>query len=195
MDLLAEQVEIVNRLWDQERARGQVRGRVLPAGAVQALPLPVQEPHPPLILGGGAGPRAAALAARWADEYDVVSVDPDEARSARARLSGSCEAIDRDPGTLRLSLMTGVVVGADRREVERRAAALMDHEGRSGDVREAIDRWRSDRLAGTVEEVLGRLAEYAEVGVDRVLMQHLVHDDLEMLELIGSEIVPAAGDL
>jgi hypothetical protein len=43
--------------------------------------------------------------------------------------------------------------------------------------------------------VLGRLAEYAEVGVERVLMQHLVHNDLEMLELIGSEIVPAAGDL
>ena len=195
MDVLAEQVEIVHRLWDRDEEVVSFDGAHYQMKAVQALPRPVQEPHPPLILGGGAGPRAAALAARWADEYDVVYVGPDEARQARARLSESCEAIGRDPGALRLSLMTGVVVGADRRELERRAAALMDHEGGSGDVGDAIERWRSDRLVGTVDEVRGRLAEYADAGVERVLLQHLVHDDLEMLELIGSEIIPAATDL
>jgi hypothetical protein len=48
---------------------------------------------------------------------------------------------------------------------------------------------------GVVDEVLARLAGYAQAGVQRVLLQHLVHEDLEMLELIGAEILPAAADL
>jgi F420-dependent oxidoreductase-like protein len=194
-DVFAEQVEIVHRLWDREENEVTFEGAHYQLDAVQALPKGVQEPHPPLVLGGGAGPRAAALAARWADEYDVVYVDPVETRAARDRLAASCEAIGRNPDSLRLSLMTGAVVATDRRELERRVAAVMEREGESGDVGDAIEAWRADRLVGTVDEVLERLAEYAEAGVQRVLLQHLVHDDLEMLGLIGAEILPAAAAL
>jgi alkanesulfonate monooxygenase SsuD/methylene tetrahydromethanopterin reductase-like flavin-dependent oxidoreductase (luciferase family) len=194
-DVLSEQVEIVHRLWDRSEGEVTFAGDHYRLDAVEALPKPLQEPHPPLILGGGAGPRAAALAARWADEYDVVYVDPDEAGAARGRLAASCEAIGRDPDSLGLSLMTGAVVAADRRELERRVGAVMEREGESGDVGDTIQAWRADRIVGTVDEVLARLAEYAVAGVQRVLMQHLVHDDLEMLELIGAEIVPAAAVL
>jgi alkanesulfonate monooxygenase SsuD/methylene tetrahydromethanopterin reductase-like flavin-dependent oxidoreductase (luciferase family) len=148
-----------------------------------------------LILGGGAGPRAAALAARWADEYDVVYVDPDETRAARDRLAVSCEAIGRDPDSLRLSLMTGAVVAADRRELEHRVAAVIERDGESGDVGDAIQAWRAEGIVGIVDEVVARLAEYAHAGVQRILLQHLVHEDLEMLKLIGAEIVPAAAVL
>lgn len=194
-DVLEEQVEIVHRLWDHREDEVTFAGTHYQLEAVPALPKAQQEPHPPLILGGRAGPRAAALAARWADEYDVTSGDPADIRAARDRLAGSCAAIGRDPDSLRLSLMTGAVVGADRRELERRAAALMEREGEPGDVGEAIEAWRSDRIVGVVDEVLARLAEYAQAGVRRVLLQHLVHEDLEMLELIGTEIVPAAAEL
>ena len=51
-------------------------GALLPLEGADALPKPVQQPHPPLILGGKAGPRGAALAARWADEYNTVLRDP-----------------------------------------------------------------------------------------------------------------------
>jgi hypothetical protein len=43
--------------------------------------------------------------------------------------------------------------------------------------------------------VLDRLAEYAAAGIRRVLLHQLVHDDLESVELIGREIVPAAASL
>jgi F420-dependent oxidoreductase-like protein len=195
MDLLAEQVEIVHRLWDPDEDEVTFHGSHYRLEAARALPPPLQDPHPPLILGGGAGPRAAALAARWADEYDVVYVGPDEAKEIRDRLSASCDAIERDPSSLRLSVMTGIVVGADRGELGHRAGALIDRSGKKADVHEAIERWRSDRLVGTVDEVLDRLARLAEAGVDRVLMQHLVHEDLDMLELIGAEIIPPAADL
>jgi F420-dependent oxidoreductase-like protein len=190
MEILAEQLEIVHRLWGRDENEVTFEGTHYRLDACVALPKPLQTPHPPLILGGGAGPRAAALAARWADEYNVNYIDPDEAAARRRRLSEACEAVDRDPASLRLSLMNGVVVGSDRAEVERRAAALLAHEGKDEDPATALERWRAERLVGTVDEVISRLAEYADAGVERVMLQHLVHDDLETVELIGREIVP-----
>lgn len=195
LDILAEQVEIVHRLWSRDEDEVTFEGAHYRLEAARALPRPLQDPHPPLILGGGAGPRSAALAARWADEYNIVYAGPEDARAARMRLSQTCESIGRDPSTLRLSLMTGIVVGVNRSELEQRASALMDREGTSGDVAEAIDRWRPHRLVGTAEEVVERLARYADAGVGRVLMQLLVHDDLETLALLGAEVIPAVRDL
>jgi F420-dependent oxidoreductase-like protein len=195
MDILAEQVEIVHRLWDWDEDEVTFRGTHYQLEACPALPRPLQDPHPPLIIGGGAGPRSAALAARWADEYDVVFVDPATARDRRGRVSAACERIGRDPGEVRFSVFTRVVVGADEDELRQRAAALMESLDEQGDVEAFIDGMRSNMTIGTVEQVLGRLEEYAKVGVDRVYMQHLVHDDLETVALIGTEVVPEAAAL
>jgi F420-dependent oxidoreductase-like protein len=192
MDILAEQVEIVHRLWDLDEGEVTFDGRHYRLEDCSALPKPVQDPHPPLIIGGGAGPRSAALAARWADEYDVVFVDPATARELRGRISAACEDIGRDPADVRFSLLTRVVVGADERELKRRASALMDRQDQDGDVDAFLDEMRATMTVGTVDQVLERLAAYANAGVERVLMQHLVHEDLEMVALIGSEVIPEA---
>jgi alkanesulfonate monooxygenase SsuD/methylene tetrahydromethanopterin reductase-like flavin-dependent oxidoreductase (luciferase family) len=54
-------------------------------------------------------------------------------------------------------------------------------------VAERRDRW----LVGTVDEVTERLEELAELGVTRVLLQHLNHDDDGMVALAGGVLVPA----
>lgn len=195
MAILAEQVEIVHRLWDRDEEEVTFEGTHYRLERCLALPKPVQEPHPPLIIGGGAGPRSAALAARWADEYDVVDEAPAPARARRDGISAACEAIGRDPHDIRFSVLTRTVVGADESDLQRRGAALMHRQREHGDVRAFIDSMRPTMTVGTVDQVLDRLAEYAGAGVERVYMQHLVHDDLEMVALIGSEIVPEAAGL
>lgn len=193
--LLEEQLEVVHRLWDRDEEEVTFRGRHYRLEACRALPKPLQDPHPPLILGGGAGPRGVRLAARWADEYNVLLRDPDDVRAARQRLDAACEAGGRDPASVPLSMMTTALVGADQAELERRARRLMEWRGERGDVGAFLDSLARIRLAGTVEQVLERLAEYAEAGVRRVMLQHLLHDDLEMVALIGREVVPAAAKL
>src|SRR4051812_31279418 len=109
MDQRAEQVEIVHRSWTEERFSFQ--GEHWTIEDLDALPKPVQSPHPTLLMGGAAGPRAAALAARWADEYNVVMASPEEAAQSRERLRAACEQAGRDPATLRFSLMHPFAVG------------------------------------------------------------------------------------
>ncbi len=166
-ELFAEQVEIVVRTWTEESfdhvgAHYTLRRQT-------ALPRPVQQPHPPLVLGGRATPRAAALAARHATEYNTLGAPVDELRQRRRRLDDACAAIGRDPTTLAYSLMTRCVIGRDRGERDERS------------------------LVGTVAELSERLAELESVGVSRVMLQHLDHADLDAVAAMGELAAASVG--
>ena len=93
-DRLEEQIEIVHRSWHEEPF--DFDGRFYTLRGADAQPKPVQKPHPNLILGGSAKPRGAALAARWADEYNTVPPSPDEARERRERIEAACQEAGRE---------------------------------------------------------------------------------------------------
>ncbi len=155
MDELARQLEVVRSHWSDEHP---------------ARPKPQR---PRLIMGGGAGPRASALAARFADEYNVVYATREEIRERRAAIERACEAAGRP--MMPFSLMTGFLIGRDEREVERRRRAL---EAIGSTPREV---W----ITGTLDEAREQLDALAADGVDRVMMQMLLHEDLEQLALLG----------
>jgi alkanesulfonate monooxygenase SsuD/methylene tetrahydromethanopterin reductase-like flavin-dependent oxidoreductase (luciferase family) len=174
--LLAEQLETVRSQW----------------GDGAALPKPVQKPHPPLIVGGAAGRGTTAPAARFADEYNTLLADPEECARRRRRLDAACERVGRDPATMRFSLMTGCLVASDDSELRERARRLLVRRGEeNGDADALVARYRERGVAGTPDEVVERVRELEEAGrVERVMLQHLLHDDLEMVALIAREVVP-----
>src|SRR4051794_4860519 len=163
MDVLAEQLEIVH---DGHWGGGpfSFKGNYYELPDLKARPLPVQRPHPPLIMGGAAGPRAARLAARFADEYNTVAPTLEQIRERRANIVAACERAGREP--IPFSVMTGCLLGADEAEYDERVRALKAWAGAEPDA----GTW----IAGTVEQVKARLAEYAAAGVERVYLQHLV---------------------
>ena len=157
----------------------------------------MQRPHPPLIVGGAAGPRSARLAARWADEYNTVYVTPEQARERRAGLDEACRREDRDPGTLRFTMMNGFLVGADRDDLHDRARRLAEWRGETDRAAADLDGWIAETtepwLVGTPEEIVARLREYEAAGIEAVMLQHHLYGDLEALELIGREVIPEVG--
>jgi F420-dependent oxidoreductase-like protein len=192
LDILAEQVEIVHRLWDRDEDEVTFDGAHYHLEGVSSLPKPIQDPHPPLILGGQGGPRSVALAAQWADEYNTHNRPPEELNELRRRLDGACEAIDRDPATLPMSLMTGTLIGSDQADLEARAQRLMEKTGQTGDVGAFLAERRPGEITGTVDQALAQLAAFTDAGVTRVMMQHLLHEDLDFLALVGQGIIPTA---
>lgn len=194
--MLEEQVEIVHRLLDRNEESVTFLGSHYRLEACQAVPKPVQDPHPPLLLGGEAGPRATRLAARWADEYNVLFATPGKCKEARARLDAACVQGGRDPSTLPMSLMTGAVVGADAGDIARQMRRIMDLQGESGDPA-AYGEHLGARgwVIGTPDQVIEDLAVLGAAGVRRVMLAHLLHDDLENLELIGRDVLPLAASL
>ena len=190
MELLEEQLEIVHRLWTEDSVT--FAGRHYRLEDCPALPKPLQEPRPPLILGGNAKPRSVALAVRLADEYNTLLASIDDCRERKSVLVEACEAGGRDPATLPLTLMATCIVGEDRTEVLDRVRGVMKVFGSGDEDPEAVLAERRERwIAGTPDEVVERLRALADAGVERLYLQHLVHKDTEMVELIGEAVLPA----
>jgi F420-dependent oxidoreductase-like protein len=185
-DLLEEQLAIVRGLlsepdgWSFSGAFYQVED-----ARFRARP----EPIPPIIVGGEGSPRGLRIAARWADEFNLSSSDPDLAREKMARLDAACRDVGRDPATLRRSAMVGVVIGRDRPAVDGRLAALVAGLGKTEAVGEWLDARRSRWIIGTPDEARATVRRFADAGVERILLQDFLPNDLEMIDEIGEELV------
>src|SRR6185369_521853 len=135
----------------------------------RAEPKPLQKPHPPLIVGGAGGPRAARLAARWADEYNTSFATVEQCRERSARVAEACRRAGREP--IVFSAMLRCCVGRDARETLRRAARQQERMGGHGDP--AVLLAQENMVVGEVDEVVARLRAYGAAGVERVFLQHL----------------------
>ena len=188
LEHLAEQLEIVHRLWTEEHVTFE--GTHYRLVDCPALPKPLQDPHPPLLVGGRAKPGTVIPAARFADEYNVIGASLEEYAAARKALGEACEREGRDPKTLRMSIMTGVLLGADEDDLLEKARASMERWGSPMSPEEAAERGRARGTAGTLEQLIEGLGRLEEIGVERVMLQHIRHEDLETVELLGREVVP-----
>ncbi len=142
-------------------------------------PLTVQQPRPPLILGGSAQRGTTVPAARFADEYNTHGADPAEAARRRKRLDEACEREGRDPASLRFSLMTPFLLSRDH--AERFVQVYPD----AGSADEWFDELRRRGLAGSQVDLVDGLREYEAAGVERVMLQHVVHEDLDVVKALG----------
>jgi F420-dependent oxidoreductase-like protein len=183
MAVLAEQLEIVHRSWTEEAF--SFAGTHYRLDDLRALPKPLQRPHPPLLVGGGAGPRSVALAARFGDEYNTGLVSVEECRRRRGLVEAAWREAGRDPATVRFSLMTTCVVGRDRGELLERVAAMQAVTGGGGDPEALLAAPPPHWLIGTADELVERLRVLEQAGVTRVMLQHLAHDDVDMVAVLG----------
>jgi F420-dependent oxidoreductase-like protein len=186
LDVLEEQLQVVLGAWASGAQQPfSFAGEHYELDALNAAPGPVQTPHPPLIMGGSAGRRSAAMAARYADEYNTPFAADEEVRERRARVEQACADAGRE--MLPFSVMTGVVIGADDSDLRDRAARL---EQRSG-LQNLVDAPPGGWIVATVEDAAEQLRTLAEAGVDRVMCQQLLHDDLDAVALLGERVSPA----
>ena len=178
VEMLAEQVEIVHRLWTEERV--DFHGRHYTLEDAPAQPRPIQKPRPPLLVGGGGRRGTVEPALRFADEYNTSFVSPKDAAVIREKTR-----------PLRFSVMTGFLVGETREEMRERAHQLYSRRPREQSFEEWLAAYSERSVVGSLEEVAERLRGYEHAGCDRVMLQHLLHTDLEPVRLIGSELAPA----
>ncbi len=176
-DRYAEQLEIITGLWAAE-GNYSFQGEHYTITDSPALPKPAQSPRPPVIIGGGGRKRTPALAARFADEFNMPFSPLADAKAQYARVAQACSDAGRAPAELAYSAALVACVGKDEAEVTRRAGAI----GRE------ISDLRENGVAGTVDEAVQTLGAWAEAGAQRVYLQMLDHTDLDHVELIAAEV-------
>ncbi len=137
----------------------------------------------PIIVGGQGPKRTPRLAGTYADEFNFVPSSQEEAASRIASARSAAEQAGRDPDGLLISMMTQVVAGSDQnafKEILNRIAAA-DPFGRSAADLETSHREKG-RPVGTADEVQSTIAHYADLGFDRIYVQHFGPYETDLLD-------------
>jgi F420-dependent oxidoreductase-like protein len=181
-DRLTEQLEIVTGLWRTlPGERFDFAGEHYRVTDSPALPKPVQQPAPPVLLGGMGARRTPALAARFADEFNTPFAPLADAAAQFDRVAAACVERGRAPEEIRRSAALVVAVGRDDAEVSRRAAA----------IGQPVERLRESGVAGTPAQAVDTLGRWRErTGISRIYLQLLDLADLDHVELIAAEVLP-----
>ncbi len=145
-----------------------------------ALLMP-RSPRPggtPVVVGGNGVRRTLPLAARYADEWNAVSLKAEAFMDLNARLDGLVRDAGRAPEQVRRTLMTRVIFGRTEADVDRKL---------DGALRDQLP---AAVLAGTTGEIVERLGQLSEAGVQRVMLQWLEVDDIDALEAMAHTVLP-----
>ncbi len=180
-DILEEQLAIITGLWGTpEGETFSFDGAHYRLTDSPALPKPAQRPRPPVLVGGTGARRTPRLAARFADEFNVAFRSLADSAAGFTHVREACEAAGRYPASMTYSVAQTVCCGKDEAEFRQRAAAIGSE---PAEIRE-------HGLGGTPGEVVAKIAEFDEIGAERIYLQVLDLSDLDHLALIASDVVP-----
>lgn len=140
------------------------------------LPPPARPGGPPILIGGNGPKLSLPLAAAYADEWNGVYITPELYRERNGQLDALLEGAGREPGSVKRSIMTGLIYASER--------ATLEAQARSQDA--SPQELRAQGLiVGWDDEVARAVEAYAAAGADCVMLQWTYVDDLDGLERLA----------
>lgn len=149
-------------------------------------PKPVRDAIP-LLLGGKGGKRTLPLVAREAAEWNLSRLDTDLFRALSADLDRCCREVNRDPATVKRSVMTSFIIGRSRDDQLARAAELKEVVPALGPMtpEQVLENRKDAWFVGTPDEIAQRMRGLGKLGIDLFMLQHFLLDDGEALQLLS----------
>ena len=177
--MLRETVEIVKSMWTQPETT--YRGTYYDLSRANCDPKPLQDPHPPVWIGGGGEQLTLRVVARHADCSNFGG-SPEQWAHKREVLKAHCADVGRDEATIRKTWSPEVFIRQSEAEIE--AAGTRSLWG------EPVERWRAGNLVGTPEQVSEKIQTYLDLGCKGFIPWCSDYPDTETLELFATEVIP-----
>ncbi len=146
------------------------------------LPRPARPGGPPVLIGGNGPRKTLPLVAKYADEWNAVYIDLPTYRARRALLAEYLAAEGRAADDMKYSLMTRVIY----RPTQAQLDACLHESGISDEARR-----EGKMIIGAAAEVIDQISERVDAGVERFMLQWVELDDMENLELLARDVLPA----
>ncbi|MFM8310548.1 MAG: LLM class F420-dependent oxidoreductase [Ilumatobacteraceae bacterium] len=177
--MLREAVEIVRSMWTQ--ADTTYEGRHYRLQGAQCDPKPLQQPMPPILIGGAGEQLTLRVVARYADCSNFGGT-PDEWAHKRETLKGHCAAVGRDEATIRKTWSPEILIRSTEAELEA---------AKGGNIwRQPFEAWRDGNLVGTPEQVCEKVQRYLDLGCTGFIPWCADYPDTETLDRFAREVMP-----
>ncbi len=170
MDRLDEALTICRAMFTEERPT--FVGRHYRVDAALNVPRPVSPGGPPILVGGGGEQRTLKIAAKHADMTHWFPLGLDVLRHKTEVLERHCEAVGRDPSTIRRTMATPVLVAANQREADATLERLPPER-------------RAHVSIGTPEQAAEALRPYLDAGFSGFTFNNPVLPTPEAIGLVG----------
>ncbi len=151
----------------------QLRGATL-------LPRPQRPGGPRILIGGNGVKRTLTYVAKYASEWNCVSLLPDKFVQLNSRLSEILVKARREPASVRRSMMTGCVFGKDDAALQRKIHSY-------GKTLQDVQ--QGGAVAGSLNAIKEQLHALEQAGLQRIMLQWLDMDDLESLDALAKGVL------
>jgi F420-dependent oxidoreductase-like protein len=176
---LREAVEIVKSMWSEPDTTYD--GKWFQLTGAQCDPKPLQQPHPPILIGGGGEQLTLRVVARHATHSNFGG-KPDEWTHKAEVLKDHCKAVGRDYDEITKTWSPEVFV----RETEAELAAA----GSKSFWGEPVDSWTAGNLVGTPEQVAEKIRTYVDLGCTGFYPWCSDYPDTETMTLFAEKVIP-----
>ncbi|MEE9592194.1 MAG: LLM class F420-dependent oxidoreductase [Thermoplasmata archaeon] len=179
--MMDEAVQIIRQCWTEEQVTFE--GKHYQLAGAYCDPKPVQEPHPPITIGGGGEQLTLRSVARWANRSNFFG-DPETFLRKSRILDDHCKAVGRDPGEIERSHNRSVVLAEEKKEAQEKAKGFAKR------VQQSPEEYGARTMIGDPEGIAGLLGRFLDVGVTYFVVYFPDAWEIEPLERFSREVMP-----
>jgi len=189
LGMLREYVEIIKKLWTQERTT--YRGRYYSIKDAYCEPKPVQKPHPPILIGGGGEKLTLKIVARHADmsNFDAARA-PEDVKRKMAVLKRYCHTLGRDYESIKKTINLQVVIAPTHEEYLEDMNKRHLTEGGPEPFRDWLKKAEGYYLAGTPDECIEKIERYVDLGIRLFILRFGGVPETGDMELFAEKVIP-----
>ena len=177
--MLRETVEIVKSMWTEPET--SYDGKYYKMSRAHCDPKPLQQPTPPIWIGGGGEQLTLRVVAQHADVSNFGS-SVEEFVKKREILKDHCKAVGRDEDTIRKTISSEVFIRSTEKEIEQA--------GSKNPWGLPADQWREKALVGTPDQVSEKIQKYLDAGCTGFIPWCPDYPNTETIERFAREVIP-----
>jgi alkanesulfonate monooxygenase SsuD/methylene tetrahydromethanopterin reductase-like flavin-dependent oxidoreductase (luciferase family) len=174
MRRLEEAVQIIRKMWTEERAN--FGGKFYQIRNAYCNPKPIQKPHPPIMIGGGGERRTLKIVAKYGDACNIFG-SVETVKKKLAILREHCRTVGREYDSIVKSKLCRIVIDKDKEKVMEAIKSMPE------------DRRREYAIYGTPEEVRRQVEAFRDAEVEYLIVNLEPDRELQALDLFANEVV------
>jgi F420-dependent oxidoreductase-like protein len=179
---LEESLQVIKKLWTEKRP--DFEGKYYRLEQAPFSPMPVQEPHPPIVIGGQGKKWIVPLVGRYADGWNAVTgVSPEGVRERIEIIRQECAVAGRERCPTQVSVLLPLFT-ITRIPLAGPAVRLGARFRVEADVAKAL-------LVGSAEGITKQIREYVDAGANEIIISLLPPFKSKLIRRIASDIIPA----
>lgn len=165
-------------MWSKDENQSTFNGKFYKLYNVFCNPKPIQNPMPPIMIGGSGERKTLKLVARYADACNIFG-SPETISRKLSVLKEHCMAVNRDFNTILKTKLTHIVIDNDQELVEKRVNERF--RGASEEVK------REFAIYGTLEQIINQIQLFRDAGIDQLIVNFEPGREIESLNLFETK--------